>query len=71
MHLKSKDVRTKNYFVLYDVNDEIICLFNDFDELSKHLNYKLYDLVHEYNRFKSNIINIEIDKKRYKLATFC
>ena len=71
MHLKSKDVRTKNYFVLYDVNDEIICLFNDFDELSKYLNYKLYDLVHEYNRFKSNIINIEIDRKKYKLATFC
>ena len=71
MHFTSKNLKTINYFVLYDENDEIICLFNDFNELSKYINYKLYDLTHEYNRHKSNIITIEIDRKRYKLATFC
>jgi len=71
MKLKSKDFKKINYFVLYDINDNIICYFNDFNELSKHLNYKLYDLVHEYNRHESNMITIVIDKKKYKLATFC
>lgn len=71
MKFKSKDLKNLNYFVLYEENDEIICLFNNFDELSKYINYKLYDLTHEYNRHKSNIITIEINRKRYKLATFC
>lgn len=71
MHFTSKNLKSINYFVLYDENDSIICLFDSFDELSKHINYKLYNLTHEFNRHKSNIINIDIDKKRYKLATFC
>lgn len=71
MHLKSKDVRTKNYFVLYNLNDDILCYFDDFNELLKYINYKLSDLVHEYNRNETNIINITINNKKYKLATFC
>lgn len=71
MKYNSKMFRNNNYFVLYDSNDEIICYFNNFKELSRYLNYRLCDLVHEYNRHGSNIINIEIDNKRLKLATYC
>ena len=69
--LKSKSVRQNNYFVLYDVNDEVVCYFNDFNELLKYINYRLSDLVHEYNRYNTNIITITIDNKKYKLATYC
>lgn len=71
MNFNSKEFRKNNYFVLYDSNDEIICYFNDFNELLKYINYRLSDLVHEYNRYNNNIINIVIDNKKYKLATFC
>lgn len=70
MHFSSKSF-INNSFVLYDENDEIICYFDNFNELSRYINYKLYDLVREFNRHKKDLINIEIDRKRYKLATFC
>lgn len=71
MNYSSKQLRKNNYFILYDMNDEIICLFDNFDELSNHITQRLYDLVYEYKRHKSNVITIEIDRKKYKLATFC
>lgn len=70
MKFKSKEFKKNNYFVLYDLNDEVVCYFNNFEELSKYINYKLYDLVHEYNKHKTNIINIIIDNKKLRLATF-
>ena len=71
MQFNSKSFRINNYFVLYDSNDDIICYFNNFDELLKYINYKLSDLVHEYNRHNTNVISIIINNKKYKLATFC
>ena len=71
MKFDSKSLKKNNYFILYDLNDEIICLFDNFDELSNHITQRLHDLVYEYKRHKSNIITIEIDRKKYKLATFC
>ena len=62
----------KNYdFVLYDLNDEIVCYFQSFDELSKYINYKIYDLAYKFKNHNSNIIKIIIDEKVYKLAFFC
>ena len=71
LKLKSKEFRKNNYFVLYDINDEVVCYFNDFQELLKYINYRLSDLVHEYNRYDTNIITITIDNKKFKLATYC
>lgn len=70
MHFSSKSF-INNSFVVYGDNDEIIFYFDNFNELSRHINYKLCDLVREFNRHKTDLINIEIDRKRYKLATFC
>ncbi len=71
MNYKSKTFKNNNYFVLYDLYDNIICLYDSFTELSRFINYSLSDLVHEYNRNKTNIIIIIIDNIKYKLATFC
>lgn len=70
MKYKSKDFKINNYFVLYDINDTIICYFDNFKELSKYINYKVNNLVRLYNISGTNIINIEIDKKKLRLATF-
>lgn len=71
MKLKSKTFKNNNYFVLYDLNDNVICLYDNFEELSKDFTYELRNLVFEYNRNKTNIITIIIGNKKYKLATFC
>ena len=60
-----------NSFILYDLNDEIICYFDNFIELSKYINYRLSNLVQKYNLNQSDVIPIIIDNKTYKLATFC
>jgi len=71
VNYKSKLFRKNNYFVLYDLNDDIICYFDSFNDLSRILNYRLSDLVHEYNRNKTNNIIVIINNTKYKLATFC
>jgi len=67
----SKTFKKNNYFVLYDLNDEVVCYFDNFKELSNHINQRLYDLVYEYNRQNTNVITIIINEKKFKLATFC
>ena len=71
MNFKSKTFKKDNFFVLYDLNDDIVCYFDNFEDLSRTFSYELRNLVYQYNNHKSNIINIEIDNKKYKLATFC
>lgn len=71
MCYKSKKFRRDNYFILYDLTDNIVCYFDNFEELSRMISYRLSDLVHEYNRHNTNNITIIIDNQKYKLATFC
>ena len=71
MNYNSKTFRKENYFILYDLNDNIICYYDIFNELSSILNYRLSDLVHEYNRNKTDNIIVVINNVKYKLATFC
>lgn len=66
--LIGKEFRKNNYFVLYDFDDNIICYFDNFEELSKHLNYPCKYLVHQFNTYGS-LINIVINQKMYKLFT--
>lgn len=70
MNYKSKTFIYNNYFVLYDLNDNIICYYDSFVELYKIINYKLSDLVREYNRHHTNILIVIVENKKYKLATF-
>lgn len=69
MKYNSKDFRKDNYFVLYDLNDFPICYFDNFDELSKHLNYRCSDLVSRFNKYGNNL-KIVIGNEFYKLFTF-
>ena len=71
MKFNSKDFKKNNYFILYDNKDNIICYFNNYEELSKYINYTARKLVYEFNFRNTNIINIIIDNKKLRLATFC
>lgn len=72
MKYKSKTFRHNNSFILYNLDDSFECFIDNFEELqNKYLNYRLSDLVHEYNRYNTDIIVVIINHKKYKLATFC
>lgn len=66
--LTSKCFRKNNFFVLYDSNDFPVCYFDNFEELSKHLNYPCFYLVRKFNEC-GNTINIIINNVGYKLFT--
>lgn len=71
MKFKPNEFRKNNYFILYDSNDEVICYFDNFRELSKYINYRPNDLAKQFNKINSNIITIIIENKMLRLATFC
>jgi len=73
LKLNSKDFRNNNYFILYDLNDEVICYLDSWEELhNKYLkNYALRNLVYQFNNNKTNVITIIINHKEFKLATYC
>jgi len=71
LKINSKQLKNDNYFVLYDLNDNIVCYFDNFKELSKHINYTTRKLAYQFNFRNTNIIKIIIDEKELKLATFC
>lgn len=70
MKYKSKTFKHDNYFILYTLDDFIIRYFDNFNELSKIFNYSVSNLVWQYNRYNTDIITIEVDNKKFKLATF-
>ena len=49
MKFKPNEFRKNNYFVLYDLNDEVVCYFDNFKELSKYINYRPNDLAKQFN----------------------
>lgn len=71
MTYSSKKFKKDNYFTLYDKNDNLICYFNNFKELSNIINYNARNLLKEFNKKKKNFIYIETQKEKYKLYTFC
>lgn len=70
MCYKSKTFRKNNYFVLYDLNDDIVCYYDNVEDLFKDFKYQLNKLVYEFNRYNTNVITVIINNKKYKLATF-
>lgn len=59
-----------NYYALYDLEDNLICLFNNIHEfVSKH-HYQYFELRRKFKKSKSNYINLELEKKSYKLYKF-
>lgn len=67
----TKDFRSKNHFVLYSDSDNEILFLDNFEELSRYINYTIRDLIKTFNRYAiDDTINIIIDKKKYQLYTF-
>ncbi len=62
----SKKIKNDCYFVLYDFNDFPVCYFDNFDELSRHINYSSRRLAILFNAY-GNLLHICIGGIMYKL----
>lgn len=65
----SKEFRNNNYFILYDLSDNCICYFDNFNELSKYIDLRLADLVRSFKKHLE-YAPIVINNALYKLYTF-
>jgi len=66
----SKKFRKENFFILYDLNDNIIAYFDSYDDLEKSniIHYTCSDLVYKINIY-GNPLPVCINKKKYFLYT--
>lgn len=60
----------KYYFVLYDLNDNIISYFNDIKEISVNYNYEVKELNRKFRNSLFDYIILCIDNHNYKLYKF-
>ncbi len=70
MTYTTESFRKKNYFAIYDEKDNLIQYFDNYKELSKYYKRELKKIVYDLKKAK-DFIKITIDKKEYKLYTFC
>ncbi len=70
MTYTSKSFRKNNYFTLYDNNENLICYFENYQELTKYTKLRIQDIV-KFFKNSNDYIKITIQKKEYKLYTFC
>ena len=63
MTYRSKTFKKENFFILYDINDNIVSYFDNFEELSKVLKYELMS----YNTKKFSFLNVLL---LYVIITF-
>ena len=57
------------YYVLYDVNDNLQCFIDSYEELKKYTNYSSRVINYYFNK-KGDYIYIQCFGKRYKLYRF-
>ena len=69
MSYSSKSFKQKNFFILYDEKDNLICYFDNFTELKKYTKLRIQDIVKKFKKTKQ-FIKITIEKKEYKLYTY-
>ena len=63
-------LKEHSYFVLYDMNDNVVCYLHDYSELPNILpNYRLSDITRNFNK-SDGFIQVVCDKSFYKLYRF-
>ena len=58
------------YYILYDLNDNIICYFDNLFEISKKFGYPIKELNRKYRKSLDNSINLVLENVYYKLFCF-
>ena len=66
MNINFKD----SYYILYDDYDNLITYYNTLIEFCITFNYSCTEIRRKFRNSSTNFINVDIDKRRYKLYIF-
>lgn len=66
----SKNFRQNNYFTLYDLEDNFLCYFDNYDELKRVTNLTIQKIVYYFNHTREDFVKIVVDNSWCKLYTF-
>lgn len=69
MNYSTKEFRKNNFYMLYDLNDNIISYLDNPDELERFTNVPFYRIVFNFKK-NSDYILIYVDGRLCKLYTF-
>lgn len=58
------------YFVLYDLNDNVIAYYDNLNEFADSFNYLVRELRRKFNNSKEDFVYCDIDNTRFKLFRF-
>lgn len=58
------------YFVLYDLEDNIVCYFNNLIEFCTKFNYANKEINRKFRNSNFNFIHVDINNIRYSLFAF-
>lgn len=58
------------YFIVYDVNDFIVCYLDNISDLCNFSGLRKKDVNYKFKLSKYNVININVDKSRYKVYKY-
>lgn len=58
------------YYVLYDLNDNIVCYFNTLIEFCTKFNYSNKEINRKFKNSNSNYIHVDILNSRFSLFVF-
>lgn len=67
---KNISFRKKKHFVIYDLDDNIIALIDNYNELTNFISIEVKELIRKYKKKGNDIIDIVIEGKTYQLYAF-
>lgn len=63
-------IKFMEYFVMYDLFDNLVCYYSNIYELTTKLHYEAKEIKRKFKNSKSNVININVNNARYKVYKF-
>lgn len=63
-------IKFMEYFVMYDLFDNLVCYYSNIYELTTKLHYQVKEIKRKFKNSKSNVININVNNVRYKVYKF-
>lgn len=60
----------ENYYVLYDIDDNLICYLDTIDDLIRFTGLRKYDITYKFKKSSNDYIQVNVDQKRLNVYRF-
>lgn len=69
MNYTKNELQKNNYYVMYDLNDNVVSCFESYEDLFRVVKIPIYELVRKF-KDGNDYINVVVGRKTYKLYTY-